>query len=401
MAAHAPRNVAVLGATGSIGASALDVIARHPDRYRASILAAGSNVDALIALCVAHRPDHAVIADASLYPRLRDGLADAGLSTQPHAGDAPLDALVADGACYTVVAAIVGAAGLSSTLAAARAGKRLLLANKESLVLAGELVTAAAEAAGAEIIPIDSEHNAIFQCLRSRQAQGEVSRIVLTASGGPFRGRSREELAQVTRAQAVAHPKWSMGPKISVDSATLMNKGLELIEAHHLFGVGRERLDVLVHPQSLVHSLVEFVDGSTLAQLGLPDMRTSLAVGLGWPERIASGVQGLDLLKHPRLEFEAPDTDAFPCLRLAWEAMAAGGTAPAVLNAANEVAVSAFLQGRVGFLSIPALVEDALAALPATPADSLDVLLEADAQARRLTERNLAGHLSPMSAEIR
>ena len=295
----------------------------------------------------------------------------------------------------------MGAAGLSSTLAAARAGKRLLLANKESLVLAGELMTAAVDAAGAEIIPIDSEHNAIFQCLRSRQAQGEVKRIVLTASGGPFRGRSRAELAQVTRAQAIAHPKWSMGPKISVDSATLMNKGLELIEAHHLFGVGRERLDVLVHPQSLVHSLVEFVDGSTLAQLGLPDMRTSLAVGLGWPERIDSGVGGLDLLAHPRLDFEAPDMDAFPCLRLAWEAMELGGTAPAVLNAANEVAVSAFLQGRIGFLSIPALVEDALAALPATPADSLEALLEADAQARRLTERNLAGHLSPMSAEIR
>ena len=262
-------------------------------------------------------------------------------------------------------------------------------------MLAGEQVTRAADASGAEIVPIDSEHNAIFQCLRSRQAQGDVSRIVLTASGGPFRGRRRDELAQVTREQAVAHPKWSMGPKISVDSATLMNKGLELIEAHHLFGVGRERLDVLVHPQSLVHSLVEFVDGSTLAQLGLPDMRTSLAVGLGWPERIASGVGGLDLLRHPRLEFEAPDTDAFPCLRLAWEAMAAGGTAPAVLNAANEVAVSAFLQGRIGFLSIPALVEDALAALPATPADSLDALLAADAQARRLTDRNLAGHLSP------
>jgi len=401
MAAHAPRNVAVLGATGSIGASALDVIARHPDRYRASVLAAGHNVDALVALCLSHRPDHAVIADTALYPRLRDGLAAAGLSTQPHAGDAPLDALVADAACDAVVAAIVGAAGLSSTLAAARAGKRLLLANKESLVLAGELLTAAADAAGAEIIPIDSEHNAIFQCLRSRQAQGEVKRIVLTASGGPFRGRSRDELAQVTRAQAVAHPKWSMGPKISVDSATLMNKGLELIEAHHLFGVGRDRLDVLVHPQSLVHSLVEFIDGSTLAQLGLPDMRTSLAVGLGWPDRIASGVPGLDLLQYPRLDFEAPDTDAFPCLRLAWEAMEAGGTAPAVLNAANEVAVSAFLQGRIGFLSIPALVEDALAALPATPADSLEALLEADAQARRLTERNLAGHLSPMSAEIR
>ena len=395
MATHALRNVAVLGATGSIGASALDVIARHPGRYRARVLAAGHNVDALVALCVAHRPDHAVIADEESYLRLRDGLADAGLPTQAHAGAPALDALVSGPECDTVVAAIVGAAGLSSTLAAARAGKRLLLANKESLVLAGELVTRAADASGAEIIPIDSEHNAIFQCLRSRQAQGDVSRIVLTASGGPFRGRHRDELAQVTREQAVAHPKWSMGPKISVDSATLMNKGLELIEAHHLFGVGRERLDVLVHPQSLVHSLVEFVDGSTLAQLGLPDMRTSLAVGLGWPERIASGVGGLDLLRHPRLEFEAPDTDAFPCLRLAWEAMAAGGTAPAVLNAANEVAVSAFLQGRIGFLSIPALVEDALAALPATPADSLDALLAADAQARRLTDRNLAGHLSP------
>ena len=395
MATHALRNVAVLGATGSIGASALDVIARHPGRYRARVLAAGHNVDALVALCVAHRPDHAVIADEESYLRLRDGLADAGLPTQAHAGTPALDALVSGPECDTVVAAIVGAAGLSSTLAAARAGKRLLLANKESLVLAGELVTRAADASGAEIIPIDSEHNAIFQCLRSRQAQADVSRIVLTASGGPFRGRRRDELAQVTREQAVAHPKWSMGPKISVDSATLMNKGLELIEAHHLFGVGRERLDVLVHPQSLVHSLVEFVDGSTLAQLGLPDMRTSLAVGLGWPERIASGVGGLDLLRHPRLEFEAPDTDAFPCLRLAWEAMAAGGTAPAVLNAANEVAVSAFLQGRIGFLSIPALVEDALAALPATPADSLDALLAADAQARRLTDRNLAGHLSP------
>ncbi|WP_296280372.1 1-deoxy-D-xylulose-5-phosphate reductoisomerase [Pseudoxanthomonas sp.] len=394
MSMPASRNVAVLGATGSIGASALDVIARHPDRYRASVLAAGGNVDALLSLCAAHRPDHAVIADADLYARLRDGLADAGLATRAHAGVAALDALVAAPDCEVVVAAIVGAAGLSSTLAAARAGKRLLLANKESLVLAGELVTAAADAASAEIIPIDSEHNAIFQCLRSRQAQADVSRIVLTASGGPFRGRSRAELAQVTREQAVAHPKWSMGPKISVDSATLMNKGLELIEAHHLFGVGRERLDVLVHPQSLVHSLVEFVDGSTLAQLGLPDMRTSLAVGLGWPERIASGVGGLDLLAHPRLEFEAPDTDAFPCLRLAWDAMAAGGTAPAVLNAANEVAVSAFLQGRIGFLSIPALVEDALAALPAAPADSLEVLLAADAQARRLTERNLASHLS-------
>ncbi|WP_411832408.1 1-deoxy-D-xylulose-5-phosphate reductoisomerase [Pseudoxanthomonas mexicana] len=390
MAESSFRTVAVLGATGSIGASALDVIARHPQRLRAGVLAAGSQVQALVALCARHRPDHAVIADADAYAALRDGLREAGLPTRAHAGAEALDALVAGDACDTVVAAIVGAAGLSSTLAAARAGKRLLLANKESLVLAGELLTAAAEAAGAEIVPIDSEHNAIFQCLRSRQALGDVRRIVLTASGGPFRGRSRASLEAVTPQQAVAHPKWSMGPKISVDSATLMNKGLELIEAHHLFGVGSDRLAVLVHPQSLVHSLVEFVDGSTLAQLGLPDMRTSLAVGLGWPERIDSGVGGLDLLAQGRLDFEAPDTDAFPCLRLAWQAMEAGGTAPAVLNAANEVTVSAFLQGQIGFLSIPALVEDALAAQPAEPAGSLDALLAADAQARRFTEQAIA-----------
>ncbi len=350
------------------------------------MLSAGTQVDALLALCATHRPAHAVIADESRFAALRDGLRDAGLATQAHAGEAALEALVAGDACDTVIAAIVGAAGLRSTLAAARAGKRLLLANKESLVLAGELLMAAANGANAEIIPIDSEHNAVFQCLRSRQTQGDVRRIVLTASGGPFRGRSRDSLASVTREQAIAHPKWSMGPKISVDSATLMNKGLELIEAHHLFDIPGEKLGVLVHPQSLVHSLVEFVDGSTLAQLGLPDMRTSLAVGLGWPQRIESGVAGLDLLAQGRLDFEAPDTDAFPCLRLAWQALEAGGTAPAVLNAANEVAVSAFLQGRIGFLAIPALVEDALARLPAAPAESLEALLATDAQARRLTE---------------
>ncbi len=243
-----------------------------------------------------------------------------------------------------MVAAIVGAAGLGSTLAAARAGKRLLLANKESLVLAGELLIAAARGSGAEIVPIDSEHSAVFQCLRSCRAEG-VRRIVLTASGGPFRGWDRARLATVTPAQAVAHPKWSMGPKISVDSATLMNKGLEVIEAHHLFGLPAGRIDVLVHPQSLVHALVEYVDGSTLAQLGLPDMRTALAVGLGWPQRIESGVPGLDLLAQSRLDFEAPDLAAFPCLRLAGEAMAAGGTAPAVLNAANEEAVFSLSSG--------------------------------------------------------
>lgn len=384
------RRIAVLGATGSIGASALDVIARHPDRFRASVLAAGSKVEALLELCRKHRPDHAVIADPAGHVALRDGLRAAGLPTEAHAGMEALDALVAGDACDSVVAAIVGAAGLPSTLASARAGKRLLLANKESLVLAGELLMRAATSAGAEIVPIDSEHNAVFQCLRSCRAQGDVRRVVLTASGGPFRGRRRAELGEVTPAQAVAHPKWSMGPKISVDSATLMNKGLEVIEAHHLFGLPDEQLGVLVHPQSLVHALVEFSDGSTLAQLGLPDMRTALAVGLGWPERIESGVAGLDLLAHAKLEFEAPDLDAFPCLRLARQSLVAGGTAPAVLNAANEVAVSAFLQGAIGFLAIPALVEDTLAALPATPADSLEALLAADAQARAFASQRIA-----------
>jgi len=393
-----PRKIAVLGATGSIGTSALDVIARHPGRLRASVLAAGSNVEALLGLCRRHRPAHAVIADAGAHARLRDGLREAGLPTLAHAGDATLEQLVASDACDTVVAAIVGAAGLPSTLAAARAGKRLLLANKESLVLAGELLTAAARAAGADIIPIDSEHNAIFQCLPDAEARRGLRRIFLTASGGPFRGRSRDALADVTPAQAIAHPKWSMGPKISVDSATLMNKGLEVIEAHHLFDLPGERIEVLVHPQSLVHSLVEFVDGSTLAQLGLPDMRTALAVGFAWPERIESGVAGLDLLAHGRLDFEPPDLDAFPCLHLAFAALAAGGTAPAVLNAANEVAVAAFLDGRIGFLRIPALVEDALAALPAVSADTLDVLRDADGRARRHVETAITRTSSPPAA---
>ncbi len=394
--AAAPARVAVFGATGSIGASALDVIARHPDRLQAHALAAGRNVEALLDLCRLHRPAHAAIADAAGYAALRDGLRAAGLGTEAHAGMDAIDALAADAGSDTVVAAIVGAAGLSSTLAAARAGKRLLLANKESLVLAGELLMAAARAGGATIVPIDSEHNAVFQCLTGHRladgrADAGVRRIVLTASGGPFRGRSRAQLAAVTPSEAVAHPKWSMGPKISVDSATLMNKGLEVIEAHHLFGLPADRLEVLVHPQSLVHSLVDFVDGSMLAQLGLPDMRTALAVGFAWPARVESGVGALDLLQHGRLDFEAPDLDAFPCLGLAYAALRAGGAAPAVLNAANEVAVSAFLQGRIGFLDIPARVEDALAAADGTPASSLDDLLAADAAARRRLAASLPG----------
>ncbi|MFZ5656601.1 MAG: 1-deoxy-D-xylulose-5-phosphate reductoisomerase [Pseudomonadota bacterium] len=381
------HRVAVLGATGSIGASALDVIARHPDRLRTGVLVAGRNVEALADLCARFRPEHAAIADPACFGALRDALRSRGLDTEPHAGDDAIDALAAGDACDTVVAAIVGAAGLSSTLAAVRAGKRIALANKESLVMAGELVMAAARVSDACIVPVDSEHNAIFQCLPAQGERGarDVSglrRLVLTASGGPFRGRTRESLREVTPEQAVAHPRWSMGPKISVDSASLMNKGLEVIEAHHLFGVGADRIDVLVHPQSLVHSLVEFVDGSTLAQLGLPDMRTALAVGLGWPDRIESGVGGLDLVAQGgRLDFEPPDLEAFPCLRLAFDALRAGGDAPAVLNAANEAAVEAFLARQVGFLDIPALVESALGARDGAVGD-LDALHRADARAR-------------------
>ena len=387
----APQRIAVLGATGSIGASALDVIARHPDRYRASVLAGGHRVDALLDLCRAHRPEHAVIADAAAFCELREGLRAAGLSTQAHAGEAALAELAASDACDVVVAAIVGAAGLTSTLAAARAGKRLLLANKESLVLAGALLMREVAASGAMLVPIDSEHNAIFQCLPPGRGEAMVAKLILTASGGPFRGRTRAQLAAVTPAQAIAHPKWSMGPKISVDSATLMNKGLEVIEAHHLFGLAGDHIEVLVHPQSLVHALVEFVDGSTVAQLGLPDMRTSLAVGLAWPERVASGVAGLDLIAQGgRLDFEAPDLDAFPCLALAFHALRAGGSAPATLNALNEIAVSAFLQGRIAFLDIPALVDDGLAALPHYPAESLEVLRAADAAARRHASQAIA-----------
>ena len=386
---HAQR-VAVLGATGSIGASALDVVARHPGRLQASVLAAGTRVEELLALCRVHAPAHAVIADDTRYAQLRDGLRDAGLATQAHAGDAALQALVAGDACDTVVAAIVGAAGLPSTLAAARAGAPLLRATEEGRVRAGELLQRTVREGGATLLPIDSEHNAILQCLPAQRDDAALRRIVLTASGGPFRGRSRASLADVTPAQAVAHPRWSMGPKISVDSATLMNKGLEVIEAHHLFALPAARIDVLVHPQSLVHSLVEFVDGSTLAQLGLPDMRTALAVGFAWPGRIASGVGLLDLAAHGRLDFEPPDTDAFPCLALAFRALEAGGNAAGVLNAANEAAVAAFLAGRIGFLAIAQVIERVLERCTDTRADTLDDLLALDAAARRLAEAAMA-----------
>ena len=390
------QRVAVLGATGSIGTSALDVIARHPQHMRASVLAAGSQVDALLALCRSHAPDHAVIADMASYSALRDGLRTAGLATQAHAGSEALDALVASDACDTVVAAIVGAAGLPSTLAAARVGKRLLLANKESLVLAGELLMREAHAHGAVIVPIDSEHNAIFQCL----ADGNPpSRITLTASGGPFRGWSAGRLAQVTPAQAVAHPKWSMGPKISVDSATLMNKGLEVIEAHELFGnpagehgvgIGFDDIDVVVHPQSVVHSMVTYTDGSTIAQLSLPDMRLPIGYALAWPDRIATPFGDIDWSTLARLDFEPPDHQAFPCLGLAYQAGRAGGSAPAWLNAANEEAVAAFLAGRIRWADIAAVCAGVLDRHDGGALGGVDDVVAADARARAIARSLVA-----------
>ena len=346
-------------------------------------LTAHGEVGKLVELCRQFRPACAVIADAARHAQLRDGLRAAGLATVALAGAQALVDIASDRDTDTVVAAIVGAAGMASTLAAARSGKRLLLANKESVVLAGQVLVQAARESGAQILPIDSEHNAIFQCLPADGGRGGVRRLLLTASGGPFRGRSRQSLENVTPDEACAHPKWVMGRKISVDSATLMNKGLEVIEAYHLFGLPASAIEVIVHPQSIVHSLVDYVDGSVLAQLGNPDMRTALAHGLAWPERIDSGVAALDLPSLARLDFEAPDLEAFPCLALAYAALATGGTAPAILNAANEVAVASFLAGRLPFLGIPALLEATLAAIPAEPAGDLDVLMDCDLRARR------------------
>lgn len=386
------KNVAVLGATGSIGTSTLDVIARHPDRFRASVLSAHRNVAALAELCGRFHPELAVIADPALEGELARRLAAAGVRCDVASGHDALVGAASGALCDTVVAALVGAAGLPSTLAAARAGKRLLLANKESIVLAGPLLLQALRAGGGELIPVDSEHNAIFQCLpggRPDLAKNGVRRLHLTASGGPFRGRSRADLAAVTPDEACRHPKWSMGRKISVDSATLMNKGLEVIEAHHLFGAPADAIDVLVHPQSLVHSLVEYVDGSVLAQLGNPDMRTAIAHALAWPERVEAGVPPLDLAGSGALQFEAPDLDTFRCLALAFDALRAGGDAPAILNAANEVAVEAFLAGTLPFLAIAEVVEAVLAELPPQPVVDVESLVARDGEARAAARRLL------------
>lgn len=394
----APRKVAILGATGSIGGSTLDVIARHPQRFHASVLTAHSNMDALVQLCVRHRPELAIIADPTLEPLLAQRLQAAGMTCDVASGHDAITAAAASARCDTVVAAIVGAAGLDSTLAAARAGKRLLLANKESIVMAGPLLLEALAAGGGELIPVDSEHNAIFQCLPggrshlhkggSLQASG-IRRLILTASGGPFRGRTRADLAGITPDQACKHPNWTMGRKISVDSATLMNKGLEVIEAHHLFGAPADAIDVLVHPQSLVHSLVEYIDGSVLAQLGNPDMRTAIAHALSWPDRIEAGVAPLNLVASAPLAFEPPDLATFRCLALAFQALRAGGDATAILNAANEIAVEAFLAGGLPFLSIADVVESVLTELPSQAVVDVQTLVERDRSAREAARRVL------------
>jgi 1-deoxy-D-xylulose-5-phosphate reductoisomerase len=380
------KGVAILGSTGTVGEATLDVVARHPDRFRIVALAAHSNHEALFDQVARHRPAVAALADRVAAAKLAERLASAGIATRVITGPDALSTVAALPEAQAVMAAIVGAAGLAATLAAAAAGKQLLLANKESLVLAGPLLLDEARRSGATILPIDSEHNAVYQCLPAGRAAGAppagVARIVLTASGGPFLRTRREDLAAVTPEQAVAHPNWRMGPKISVDSATLMNKGLELIEACHLFSLPAEAVDVVIHPQSIVHALVEFADGAVIAELSQPDMRVPIAHALGWPDRIASGAPNLDLVKIAKLSFEAPDLQRFPCLAIAQSAARCGGTAPAVMNAANEVAVAAFLGRRLNFASIAAVIESVLQQHEAGPVRSLDDALSADAWAR-------------------
>lgn len=369
----------LLGATGSIGSSTLDVVARHPERYRVFAVSARASAEPLLEICRRHRPRYAVLAGAPEERALRRRFA-AEAGTELLFGARALEEIAAHPDCGAVVAAIVGAAGLAPTLAAARSGKRVLLANKEALVMAGAPFMRAVREAGALLLPIDSEHNAVYQCLLDRKS---VTRILLTASGGPFRVLPLERLAEVTPEQACAHPNWVMGRKISVDSATMMNKGLEVIEARWLFDLPAERIEVLIHPQSIVHSLVEYVDGSVIAQLSNPDMRVPIAHALAYPERIESGASPLALESAAPLVFERPDTARFPCLGLAYRALQAGGVAPAILNAANEVAVEAFLGGRLRFTGISRVIERTLETVAMDPGDSLEAALEADAAARR------------------
>lgn len=381
--ATAPRRLTILGSTGSVGCSTIDLIERQPEAFEIEALTANSSVRELAEQARRLRPNLAVIADETCYGELKEALAGTGVTAAAGA-----EALIEAAARPSdwVMAAIVGAAGLAPTLAAVRRGAAIALANKETLVCAGALMVAEIARHGATILPVDSEHNAIFQVLEPEQHEA-VERIILTASGGPFRSHSREAMAEVTPAQAVAHPNWDMGAKISVDSATMMNKGLELIEAHHLFGLSEAQIEILVHPQSVIHSMVAYVDGSVLAQLGQPDMRTPIAYALAWPERMAAPVERLDLGAIGQLTFEAPDPVRFPALRLAREALRAGGGAPTVLNAANEVAVEEFLRGRTSFLSIADIVEHVLEAIPAKPLDCLEDVHQIDKEARALARR--------------
>jgi len=385
--------VTILGATGSVGLSTLDVIRRHPERFSVHALAAGSRAEELAVLCREFRPAFAVMAEPSAARLLANLLSDCP-GTRVLAGEEGLCEVAYAPGSDTVMAAIVGAAGLAPTLAAVRAGKRVLLANKEALVMSGQLFMDAVTESGAELLPIDSEHNAMFQCMpadkvRNPEAAG-ITRILLTASGGPFRTFAADALRSVTPAQACAHPNWSMGQKISVDSATLMNKGLELIEACWLFNTTPAQVEVHVHPESIIHSMVEYADGSVLAQLGSPDMRTPIANGLAWPERIDAGVAPLDLFAIGKFHFERPDLGRFPCLGLAAEAFALGGTAPAVLNAANEKAVAAFLEGRLCFADIPAIIEQTLVATEVVPAADFGTIFAKDAEARCRAEEQIS-----------
>lgn len=385
------KNITILGATGSIGVSTLDVLARHPDRFAVFALTAHSNVERLFGQCQQFQPQVAVMVDKTAAAELGQRLRRAGSKTEVLSGAGALAEVVADDAVDYVMAAIVGAAGLVPTLAAAQAGKRVLLANKEALVMSGGLFMDAVKHGGAELLPIDSEHNAIFQCMPVQSSAGGqvqrglegVEKILLTASGGPFREYSLRDLNHVTPEQAVAHPNWEMGQKISVDSATLMNKGLEVIEACWLFDISAERIDVVVHPQSTIHSMVSYNDGSVLAQMGNPDMRTPIAYGLGWPERLASGVESLDMFATARLDFEQPDLERFPCLRLAYEAHAMGGYATIALNAANEVAVQAFLNRTIGFMDIPHLIADVMQSAEHGTPDQLEDILIQDEDSRQ------------------
>jgi len=375
------KGITILGATGSVGKATLDVVGRHRDRFRVIALTAHADVEGLFRQCIEHRPQFAVMVEETPAQQLSERISQAGLKVRVLSGTHALEEVAKLPENDCIMAAIVGAAGLLPTLAAVSSGKRVLLANKESLVMAGQVFMRAVREHGAELIPIDSEHNAIFQCMPPQERHA-IRRILLTASGGPFRGWSREKLHNITPAQACAHPKWSMGRKISVDSATLMNKGLEVIEACWLFETPPERIEVLVHPQSIVHSLVEYADGSVMAQLSNPDMRIPIACGLAWPERMEAGAQSLDLCALGHLDFEPPDLATFPCLQIAKQAAQAGGSAPVILNAANEIAVQAFLEGQLPFLAIAQVVQYTMEHLLLSSPDSIEVVLEYDQRAR-------------------